>query len=250
MRVVCSQCQNPIQIGDAKVPAGAFKIKCPKCGSIQTLQGTGGSQAPSSGSEPDTASGAEQDISPDVEAFVRSEIAAARKEIISGLRSSLGIEGKWNDDDSESPAADIGKRALICEDDQVFVDLLSATLRKMGYHLDVARSTAEAIKKVESGFYSLVTVDYIFPDDKEGGNKIISKINGQKPAQRRQTFVVLISANIKSADANAAFFHGANITVNKDEIKNLEAHIREGQRHFQQIYSIFNRILDDKNERM
>jgi predicted Zn finger-like uncharacterized protein len=251
MRVACSKCQNQIQIDDAKVPTGTFKIKCPKCGTIQTLQGAGAPPPPSSGSEPELASGNDLEVSPDVDAFVRREIAAARKEIISGLRSSLGIEGKWEEEDSDTAATEIGgKRALICEDDQVYIDILSATLRKMGYHLDVARSTAEAIKKVESGFYTLVTVDYAFPDDKEGGNKIISKINGQKGVQRRQTFVVLISANIKSADANAAFFHGANITVNKEEIKNLEAHIREGQRHFQQLYSIFNRILDDKNERM
>ena len=110
-----------------------------------------------------------------------------------------------------------------------------------------APNAAKAIKKVESNFYQLITVDHAFPDDKEGGNKIIAKINGQKPAQRRQNFVVLISANVKSADANAAFFHGANITVNKEEIRNLEAHIREGQRHYDQIYSVFNRLMAEKN---
>lgn len=250
MKVTCSKCQNQIHIDDAKVPAGTFKIKCPKCSSIQTLQGAGAQQPPATASEPDPVPANDAEVSPEVEAFVKEEVAAARKEIISGLRASLGIEGKWEEEDSEAAGTDIGKRALICEDDQVFIDILSVTLKKMGYHFDIARSTAEAIKKVESGFYSLVTVDYVFPDDKEGGNKIISKINGQKPVQRRQTFVVLISANIKSADANAAFFHGANITVNKEEIKNLEAHIREGQRNFQQIYAMFNRVLDDKNTRV
>lgn len=248
MRVACSQCQNQIQIDDAKVPSGSFKIKCPKCGSIQTLQGTGAAAAAAAAAEAEAGDNAE--VTSEVEALIRREVGAVRKEIINGLRSSLGIEARFDDDEESSAAADIGKRALICEDDQVFVDIVSATLKKMGYSIDVAKSTAEAIKKVESGFYTLVTVDYVFPDDKEGGNKIIGKLNGQKPAQRRQTFVVLISANIKSADANAAFFHGANITINKDEIKNLEAHIRDGQRHFQQIYSIFNRVLEDKNERI
>jgi hypothetical protein len=92
-------------------------------------------------------------------------------------------------------------------------------------------------------------VDYNFPDDKDGGTKIISRINGWKPAARRETFVVLISANIKSADASAAFFHGANITVNKEEIRNLEHLIREGQRRFHEIYRVFNRILEEKTER-
>ena len=244
MRVACSQCQNQLQIDDAKVPAGAFKIKCPKCGNVNTVQAPAASDA--SGPED-----SEQAISPEIEAFVKREIAVAKKEILGAIQALFGGEVKWHTEEGGGSAAiDTGKKALICEDDQVFVDIVSATVRKLGYSIDVARSTSEAIKKVENGYYQLITVDYIFPDDKEGGNKIIAKINGQKPAQRRQTFVVLISANVKSADANAAFFHGANITVNKEEIKNLESLIREGQRHFQQIYSIFNRVLADKNERI
>lgn len=185
MRVACSQCQNQVQIDDAKVPSGPFKIKCPKCGNVNTVQGPASSAPPPDAPQSDDSA---QAISPEIEAFVKREIAAARREILGAIQALFGGEVKWQTEEgagADSALLETGKKALICEDDQVFVDIVSATLRKLGYSIDVARSTSEAIKKVENGYYQLITVDYIFPDDKEGGNKIIAKINGQKPAQRR-----------------------------------------------------------------
>jgi CheY-like chemotaxis protein len=139
--------------------------------------------------------------------------------------------------------------ALICESDSAAADTISTVLRKLGYSVDPASTTTEALKKIESNDYRLVTLDLSFPDDKEGGKKIIGKINGKKPMLRREMFVVLISAAVKSDDANAAFFNGVNLTVNRSEIAGLGGLVRSGQTHFQQIYRTFNRLLAEKYER-
>lgn len=245
MKFTCSSCQNPIQIDDAKVPAGSFKIKCPKCQKVISLSAPVSAPPAEASSEQEDAS-----ASPELQNFVKKEVAATKREILAAMQSLFGGDFKWQTEESPDRRSELGKKALICEDDQQFIDIIQPALKRLGFNAEIARSTAEAIKKVEQNFYDLITVDYVFPDDKEGGNKIIAKINGQKPVQRRQQFIVLISANIKSSDASAAFFHGANVTVNKDEIKNLEALIQEGQRHYQQIYNVFNRVLTDKNERI
>lgn len=262
MKLSCSSCQHQFQIDDAKVPAGTFKLKCPKCGKVITASRESGAAAPA---EPvhESASAApsleqENDSeNPAVRAFVKKEMASMKKELMGAMASLLGgSAAKWQhagesgqaeEEDDDDP---LSKKALICEDDQAYIDIITQAVKHLGYSIDIARSTAEAIKKVESQFYQLVTVDYIFPDDKEGGNKILSKINGQKPGQRRQQFVVLISSSVKSADSSAAFFHGANITVNKEEIRNLEALIRAGQRNFHEIYAMFSRVLTEKAQRM
>lgn len=274
MKLTCASCQQPIVLDDAKIPQGVFKVKCPKCGKIVTGQKDAPGQSPAptgpavsaadelqaayglTSSEPPAAaldSSGAAGVSPEVQAIVKREVARLRKEILGSMSSLFGgtrhlrHEKESGEDDEDD---EFGKKALVCEDDPAFVEIISGSLKRMGYKIETAGSTAEALKKVETGTHDLVTVDYNFPDDKEGGVKIIAKINGQKPALRRERFVVLISANVKSADASAAFFHGANITVNKEEIRHLEHLIRDGQHRFRDLYRVFNRIVEEKNEKL
>jgi predicted Zn finger-like uncharacterized protein len=275
MKLACSHCQHQINIEDSKVPSGVFKVKCPKCGKIVTGQKeaagdrTGPISAGSVASAADELQAAydtqstgqsvstqEPDnghsLTPEVQGYVKKEILHLRKEILGSLSSLFGPGRHFHPDQppSEDDEDDFDKKALICEDDGAFVDIISTALKRLGYKVDTAGTTADSLKKIETGHYNLVTIDYNFPDDKEGGVKILSKLNGQKPNIRRETFVVLISANVKSADASAAFFLGANITVNKEEIRHLEHLIRDGQRRFHELYRIFNRMVEEKNEKI
>lgn len=278
MKLSCSNCQHSISIEDSKVPAGAFKVKCPKCGKPVIVQkdasASGGhpsaaaekppahEQPPAPAAAAETSGAvtaapepaepvleAEEVLSPALAELVRAEVAAARSEILGSIRGLLGT-GTGNHSEhlhADGSPAISGRTALVCEHEQQYIDAISATLKKLGYTIELARTTAEALKKLETGTYQVITLRTQFPDDNEGGQKILARINGQKPVVRRQTFVVLVSATIKSADANAAFFHGANITVNKEEIKNLEALIRDGQKNFAQIYRVFNQLLAEKD---
>ncbi|PWT93605.1 MAG: hypothetical protein C5B54_01585 [Acidobacteria bacterium] len=256
MKLVCSQCQQAVQIDDAKVPAGTFKVKCPKCSNVITAQ----KAAPSSSaaenitaavveSPVSDASSSEGDVPLATQAFVKKEIAAMKNEILAAMASLFGGDTKWREAGA-SPEADmddpLSKKALICSGEDSQIDFISSVLRRLGYALDVARGATEAIKKMDAGSFNLVITCSSLPDDAEAGTKIIGKLNGQKPAMRRQTFIIVVSPTLKNGDSNAAFFQGANLTVNANELKNLETLIREGQRHFQQIYSVFSRVLAEK----
>jgi predicted Zn finger-like uncharacterized protein len=254
MKLTCSNCQHQFGINEKKIATAIFKVKCPKCG--RTLSGRKDQSvleplagaSPAADEQPE-ANEETPDISPTTEALIRKEIATVKAEILAGLRGLLSLDhaaaGAEHEDKNSVP---LGKKALVCEDEQQYVDAISAAVRRLGYSVDLARSAAEAIKKIDTGFYQMITLHTQFPDDKEGGQKILARINGQKSNIRRQMFVVLVSSTAKSADANAAFFNGANIIVNKEEIRNLEHLIREGQKNFEQIYHVFNQVLAEKQE--
>lgn len=274
MKLACSNCQQQIQIDDARVPAGVFKVKCPKCGKVVTGQKDASAsthpaslsagisaadelQAAYDSPSRDVSSSPAADNgngggSADIRGQIKQEIGHLRQELFSSLGSLFGQGKVWHPEKHGITKVedDFDRKALICEDDAAFREIITTSMKNLGYSIETAATTAEALKKIELQPYNVITVDYNFPDDKEGGVKILGKINGQKPNIRRQTFVVLISANIKSADASAAFFHGANITVNKEEIRNLEHLIRDGQRRFNELYRVFNRIVEEKNEKL
>jgi hypothetical protein len=119
----------------------------------------------------------------------------------------------------------------------------------MTYSAEVARSAAESLKKLEANAYSIVLVSSTLADDKDGWKKIIGKMNGQKPYLRRQIFVVLVSDTLKSGDSSAAFFNGVNLTANKSDLGNLADLIQEGQKHFREFYSLFNKMSAEKSLR-
>ena len=240
MQLTCSGCRHLFSIEDAKVPQGTFKIRCPKCGKIITAQ-----------KEAENSSPPEQAVSSATEAYIKQELSKLKNEILDavGQQSGKVIQRETAASGiTSSPAT--GNMALLCESEQVYIESVSGTLAKLGYSVDVARGTSEAIKKVDANPYSLILIDSNLPDDKEGWRKIVDRVNGQKPAIRRQTFVALLSDTAKSGDGGAAFFSGVNLTVNRAEVGNLSNLLREGQRYFQEFYQLFHHLIEEKNLRV
>ena len=244
MKILCSSCQNEIHLDDTKVPEGVFKIKCPKCGKLVTAHRPApATQASTSAA----AAGESEKVSPAVEAYIKKEIAAAKNEIMGVLQALLRSDSGWpgSSGNFDVRSGDpLDKRVLNCQQDSATLDAISSTLRSMGYQVENTTVAAEAVKKLESSIYQIVIVNYALSDDKDGGRKIIGRINGWKPLQRRQTFIVLVSPHVKTSDANQAFLHGVNLTVHEADIANLEALIREAQRLYQQLYHTFYRALE------
>ena len=121
-------------------------------------------------------------------------------------------------------------KALVCEDEAMFQQVISEALTNLGYKVEIKADTAKAVKAIQKNRYSLVTVDHRFPDDEEGGFKILQEINGLPPEIRRKMFVAYISADLATMDTNSAFILGANLTVSKNDIKSIEKIITQGMR--------------------
>jgi predicted Zn finger-like uncharacterized protein len=248
MKVTCNSCEQAITVDESKAPAGSFRIKCPSCSNLITVTREEPAAAQATVS-PASMSEVHSNPANNVEEIVKHEVAKAKKEIFEALATIFGadISNIQNQQDKELPS-DEHKRALICESEQPTIDQVTTVLKRLGYQIDSVKTSADALKKLDQFTYQLVAVSSNLPDAKEGAAKILGRINGQKSAQRRQTFVISISNSAMNTDATTAFLHGANIIVNKDDLGRLESLILEGRRRFQQIYHHFSELLLEKEQ--
>lgn len=236
MILSCPNCSQQISIDDAKIPEGVFKVRCTKCSKIITSEG-----------RRDQIS---EDIPPAIQQYVKSQMEGLKQELIrqdvpnrpnpvAAAPASAVIDGNSQD-------ATV-RRAMICDSEASSIEAISRALEKMGYTVEVIRTAAEALKKVDSDLYQTVVVGSNFSDDKDGARKIIGRMNGQKSLQRRQTFVVLTSPHLRTGDLSSAFINGANWIVNKADLANFASSVAEGQQLFRQMYTLFNRVVAERD---
>ena len=269
MVLVCPGCKNKITLDDGTLPIGIFKVRCTGCGRSITAQFKDepqpepppptpasvspqpppGYQSQSSGVrekiQPASAAPESTDVSPEVQAFVREQLGAAKKEILAAIQS-LFQGGTINQKESEEELVS-SKKALICSADAQLADTLATSLKGMGYQSESCSSATEGLKIVDSP-YGLIIIDSIFPDDPEGSKKLIGRINSKKAVDRRQTFLVLISSTQKTLDGNSAFFSGVNLIINKTDLNNFETTLRQSQKNFHQMYSTFRRVFEEQRD--
>src|SRR5512145_2772145 len=87
MKITCNHCQNQMQLDDARVPSGTFKIKCTKCGKVVSAQ-------KEQASDPDTVSAMSQaagEAGMEVEEYVQQELSRFKKDLLGSLQTLLGI---------------------------------------------------------------------------------------------------------------------------------------------------------------
>ncbi len=275
MVLVCPGCKNKITLDDGTLPIGIFKVRCTGCGRSITAQfkdepvptpppAPVAAPAPATVAPPQTPLGYQShpsgltekfrpagtstdatDVSPAVQAFVKDQLGVAKKEILDAIQSLF--QGATIGQTSSEEELITSKRALICSADDTIADTLTTTLKGMGYECESCTSASESLKTVDSP-YGVIVLDPVFPDDPEGGKKLIGRINSKKAIDRRQTFLVLISSTQKTLDGNSAFFSGVNLILNKADLNNFEMTVRQSQKDFQQIYSTFRRIFEEKRD--
>jgi predicted Zn finger-like uncharacterized protein len=239
MILVCPGCKNQITLDDASVPEGIFKVRCTGCGKIITSQRSPEAVAPSISQSGVTErkSIEDQSVNPAVEAFLRKEIATAKKEILDAMQSLFRGANLSADEEADGTA----KRALICSGDPLTSQRLASAAKALGYATEIAVTAADSLKSLES-FYSLMIIDPSFTDDAEGVKKLIGRVNIRKAVERRQMFLVLISASQKTLDGNSAFLNGVNLIVNKADLGTIENSIKQSQKDFRQMYSSFYEV--------
>jgi two-component system phosphate regulon sensor histidine kinase PhoR len=102
------------------------------------------------------------------------------------------------------------ERALLIEDDTSHAMLIARALRESIGHVDIARSSAEGLKALESNRYDLVISDLKLPDSPEGAH--VEAFVARAPAA---PLLVLTSSHLLS-DAVLAMKRGARDFIVKD----------------------------------
>lgn len=224
MKIQCDSCKKVFLIDETKFNDLPESIKCPNCQNKISL--TLKKEFRKNGG-----------IDDDSIKEIKDEIL---KEILSFLPLNLPKKNEKRD-----VVSDDKPKALVCEDEQLFQQVLKESIERLEYEVEIAPSSKMACELLKKSEYEIVTVDNRFPDDPEGGFKILSAINSLPPEKRRKMFVAFISADLATMDTNSAFVYGANLTVAKKDIKKLEAILSQGIEENQKRYRTFFEVLEE-----
>lgn len=227
MQITCLSCRKSFAIDESKYPVLPKAFKCPECGSqIRTDEQQ-----------------KEPEEKPQQQAKA-DDTASIKDQILRELLSYLPINRR-NSKGEDEQDEDMKPKALVCDDEQMFQDILKAALAKLGYSVDIADTTAKSMEMVRKNEYTVVTVDNRFPDDPEGGFKILAAANGLPPEKRRKMFIAFISADLATMDTNSAFVYGANFTVAKKDTKKIEQILKQGLHDHDKLYRTFFEVWDE-----
>lgn len=222
MQIKCENCQKGFLIDEKKYEKLPEAIKCPNCSSPIKL-------------------GIEKKV--EENGILEKELIEKVKEEV--LKELLALLPFKFQKDSRLNFSEDKPKALVCEDEQLFYEILKTSLLSLGYEVEVATSSKMALEMVKKEEYAIITVDNRFPDDEEGGFKILSQINSLPPDKRRKMFVAFISADLATMDTNSAFIYGANLTVAKKDIKKIGTILSSGLEEHSKRYKTFFEVLEE-----
>ena len=206
MEIICDKCQSRFKIADARIPTDKVaSLPCPKCRNKISV-GPGKKKAPS---------------------------------LNVGLTSD-------NYDASEKPfdfVEEEGKTALICESNSAFVKKMMAELNLMEYHITVAESGRDALKKMRYHQYDLILVNEAFNCDGIDSNMVLLYLERLNMSIRRNIYLAMISDSFRTMDQMMAFRYSVNMIINTKNIADVGKVIRRGLTDYELFYRIYNESL-------
>lgn len=213
MEIKCDKCNSKLSISDEKLPKGKVAaIRCPKCKGKVTVDLN--SRA-SNVSEPET------------------------------LQRVIGFEYDMESDEydaSEKPfdfLEEEGKTALICENNEAAVDRIQEVLIIMEYHITVAKDVRDALRKMKYHVYDLILVNDTFCDSEPSTNGVLVYLERLGMDVRRNIFVTMITRRYATMDRMAAFLNSVNITLNINDMQELDKVIGPGLRDYDLSYAVY-----------
>jgi predicted Zn finger-like uncharacterized protein len=242
MRIECPDCHKAYNLPEEKLPKTASLFKCQGCGGKIPVAPPAAA-APEAPAAPPTPADAPTGNGSSTSLIPEDAMANLRRQVTQELLRTLGL--KVPDGSSEAEAEDDKPVGLVCEDEELFQGVIGDALQKMGYRVELASTVKAAIDRLQVGTYATVTVDNRFPDDPEGGYKLLQIINNLPPERRRKMFVAFISADLATMDLNSAFILGANLTVGKKDIKRLDKILHDGLREHNRRYRVFFQVEEE-----
>ena len=136
-----------------------------------------------------------------------------------------------------------GETAMVCEQDAAARDKIAGMLKSKGYAVVEAKSCGEAIKFMRFQIFNVIFVNENFDTPAGNVNSIVWNLEGLPMVTRRQTFVVLVSAALKTLDNMTAYNKSVNVIINKSQIDDVEAIFKKALAEHESFYHVFNGIL-------
>ena len=206
MDIICEKCQSKFAIPDEKIPDGkVLSTPCPKCKNVLYID-------------------------------------SAQKQ------GNLDSKGFYTDtsDDSEKPFDFIeeeGNTALVCEQNPDIRKKVMDALDIMEYHITVAESGRDALKKMRYHVYDLIVINETFNFDSLDSNMVMLFLERLPMSIRRNTFVIMISTKLHTMDRMLAFRYSVHIILNSKNIDDFGKIVSRGLTDNELFYQVFNESL-------
>ena len=258
MVLTCSQCNARLQLDDAKVPARAFTVRCPKC------QATINAQPPASNSH--DAEPAMPEVEPgeaqvSANSFAKPETAprfsveVERPESAAGADSAAGLsdiakllaEALRHTDSRPStgrsrPAWD-RRKALVCSS-PAYRETIAESLAKQGYDVFIADNMAQGLGRMREERMDVIVLDANFDPVEQGVAFITREVRLLRPSERRRLFFVYLTSGVRTMDLHSAFLQNVNLVVNPSDVEQLPDALDVSIRHYNELYKPLYNALD------
>lgn len=206
MDIICEKCQSKFAIPDEKIPDGkVISTPCPKCKNVLYIDSAQKQGAHDSQEfYTDTSDGGEKPFD-----FIEEE----------------------------------GSTALVCEQDPDIRKKIINALDIMEYHITVAESGRDALKKMRYHVYDLIVINETFNSDSPDSNMVMLYLERLPMSIRRNTFVIMISTRIHTMDRMLAFRYSVHIILNLKNIDDFGKIVSRGLTDNELFYQVFNESL-------
>jgi predicted Zn finger-like uncharacterized protein len=202
----CPQCSARIQIDDAKVPDRPFKVRCPKCQQVMTLDGRAPAEAAAPAPPPAPPPAPEAPPPPLSQAALeRAERAAA------GERDAI--------------IALVGSAA----------EPVQKALEHLGYHVDVVEDIEEGARLLEQGVYEVAVTSRTAASP--GRPETLAQRILRMPLDtRRRVFVILVGEEFRSGDGTQAWAVQADLVLHPSDTGRAEHLVRATMSERRRLY--------------
>jgi flagellar motor component MotA len=113
----------------------------------------------------------------------------------------------------------------------------------MGYAVAEAKSAREALQFMRFHIFSAIFVDESFDTAEGQANSVLQFLEGLSMTVRRQTFVTLLSASLKTMDNMMAYNRSVNLIVNKNEIADIGQVFKKALDEYESFYHVYKENL-------
>ena len=203
IKITCTNCQKPLSLDETKLPMKEVSFPCPVC---------------------------------------KTKLMVDRRNLGSAAASpqpaAPAPAAPIDADDSDDHENEFGAKAFIVGSDS---PALRQAAKLIGF-LPILFPTAEQARDrymQETPQVIMLNPAQITPPPLEA----MAPIVGLTPADRRKSFFVLFSDNLRTLDGNAAFLYGVNLVVANKDIGNFTQIYREAYAYHERLYASMNASL-------
>jgi CheY-like chemotaxis protein len=221
----CPQCAMSLTFDDTRLPTEPFNVLCPRCRQSVTIM-------PPPKEEPRLPgiTGALNAVS-EGEAGNHDSLRALADLLLAGLKSQpqQTDSTKWQ-----------RRRVLLCLEEASMRETLRSALEPARYEIFSADFAPEAIEILHDSRAEVIVLSPTFDADHQGGAAMMHYVNSQTPQNRRRTFVILVSPQLRTLDTYLAFANGVNLTVHPEDLGSLQSIFERSVRDFNELYRPLN----------